>query len=163
MDNKLQHFLYCLLTAFLIILGIVVLSSCSINKKVHKEKEHTDILATNTTTTTEITTGILDVPLDSISSVSQLDSLLAGAETVTETDNFVTKTHFDKKTKTVKTKTVQKPTSIPVRIEKTTIGSITVHTKTDKKIKDKEVKTEVFQYWWIVGVCAVYIWYNQRK
>lgn len=147
--NKSAAYSYFLSLATALLL-IFIITSCSLKKHVTKSetKEETkeNIHATETeTTTTTFDTSVL-IPGDSISNFMPIENLLNGDTAVTEDGDFVTTTHLDKKTKTVKTKTVQKPKVVPVTGTITTVKQSTVITEKEssKEIRKKEKDVKRF-------------------
>lgn len=144
------------------------LISCSIHKKVDKTKETT---STHTeTATTRTITEQLDTNLvfeeDSVKGEKPASEVLDGKPLVTEDENTRTEVSYDPATGNLKSKTVSKPKTVPVHINKTTTEkeNKTVREKKTvvEKHKDKEVESWFnWNYLWlIVAAVLFYTWWR---
>lgn len=160
--NALDTFLASCLTAALLLMMICGFFGCSLKKHVTKsetkEEVKENIHAVETTTTTNTYTGSVLLPTDSIFNLIPIDNLLSGDTATTEDSDFITSTHFDKKTKTVKTKTVQKPKIVPVSGTITAVKQSTIVTKKEssKEVRKKEKDVKRFNILpFIVPFCII--------
>lgn len=143
-----------------ILMLFIITTSCRTKKDVVKTKEETEVRATESTTTTTIESGTLVTQADSTE--SEFLVLDKPVTVVTNLPGIVTTTTFDPKTKSVKTKTVQKPQEVPFTKTTTAVSNRTVEAKHSHESKSKHKETD-FNYWsllWllpIVLLIAVFI------
>lgn len=138
-QDKLMIALYLI---FILFIG----TSCRIKKDITKSSEviNTEVRATETATSVTKTTGTIVTEKDSICNYAPIEGLLNGDTTKAEDKDFITTLHFDKKTKTVKSKTVQKPKEVPVSITNTTTSRKHTEEKSsqEKKTTEKHKETD---------------------
>jgi hypothetical protein len=148
--KALDVFLASCLTAALLLMMIFGFFGCGVKKHVTKSetKEETkeNIHAVETTTTTNTYTGSILLQADSISNLIPIDNLLSGDTATSEDSEFIITTHFDKRTKTVKTKTIQKPKKVPISGTITAVKQATISTKKEgsKVVREKQKDVKRF-------------------
>lgn len=161
MNNKVYNrILYCTLSIFLLILVVLLCNSCKIKKDIQKSSEvtNTDIRTNESTTLTTIESGTLVTKGDSIESVLKIDSL--PVTVVTNLPGIVTTTSFDPRTKTVKTKTVQKPIEVPILRTLTAVSNKTIEVKQKQEKKNYSKHKETGYNWlWIILIAIIIFLY----
>lgn len=163
-----------MLRNLIVIILILFLCSCSHTKDLQKKsitiKSDSTANITSITTSTETTTGTLEVKGYTLISEEHVDDLNDHPITI-ENENLKLTLSKDKKTGRIKATAIQKPKVIPVNITKVT------NNKTDSKIrvkketnaKSKDLKKETtgglnLNYlWWLLLLIPLYILWNYFK
>lgn len=159
-QDKLMIALYLI---FILFIG----TRCRVKKDVTKvtEATNTEVRATETATSVTTTEGTLETKADSTQAEFKIED--KPVTVVTNLPGIVTETTFDPKTKTVKTKTVQKPQEIPVKITNTTTTQRTSTATSSHEKKSTETHKETsnsfidklgtFFFWLIVLILIILI------
>jgi hypothetical protein len=146
----------------IIIIFLVLFSSCKVFKNFHKEKtKQTTLTYTKTITTTTVTERIdtaIVIKSDTVRAQGRLDSLLTGHDIKDSSAAGVTIIHYDTVFKKIYIKSIAAAKTVTVYINKTTTEKKEVDQKTKTKTetfkKDKVVERSAGFNWFWIGLAA---------